>query len=239
MIEGNTILGIIPARGGSKTLPGKNIRDLNGKPLIAWTIEQAKRSAYLDRTILSSDNANIIKVARHWGCEVPFVRPLELAGDASPSIGLILHALESLQETYDYVVLLQPTSPLRSSGDIDACLSLCISQRAPFCVSVSRACQHPVWMHHIDAKGRLVPLLPEADTINQRQQLPPLYVENGALYAAHIERLLEVKGFFTEDTLAYEMPPERSLDIDDELDFLYCALLIKGGMGKPGQERGK
>lgn len=230
MIDGKKILGIIPARGGSKTLPGKNIRDLNGKPLIAWTIEQAKGSVCLDKTILSSDNTDIIRTARNWGCEVPFVRPWELAGDDSPSIGLIIHAILSLPEAFDYIVLLQPTSPLRSSGDIDACLSLCISQKAPYCVSVSKVTQHPRWMHSVDARGRLVPLLPEADTIHQRQQLPPLYVENGALYAARTERLLIDKGFFSKDTLAYVMPPERSLDIDDEFDFLYCALLMQKGI---------
>lgn len=227
MIGGKKILGIIPARGGSKAVPGKNLKDLGGKPLIAWTIEQAQRSLCLDRIILSSDNAAIIVAARQWGCEVPFVRPRELAGDESPSIYLIIHAIQSLREAFDYIVLLQPTSPLRSSGDIDACLSLCVSKKAPFCVSVSRASQHPRWMHSIDEKGRLAPFLTGGASVHQRQQLSPLFVENGAIYAARTECLLQNRGFFNEETLAYVMPPERSVDIDDEFDFLYCAFLLK------------
>nr|HPK54819.1 acylneuraminate cytidylyltransferase family protein [Smithellaceae bacterium] len=117
MIQGKTVLAIIPARGGSKGIPRKNITNLAGKPLIAWTIEEAKKSKYIDRLILSSEDNEIIQVAKEWGCEVPFIRPRELAEDDTLGIEPVLHALNTIKKKYDYVVLLQPTSPLRSVDD--------------------------------------------------------------------------------------------------------------------------
>ncbi len=114
MIAGKTVLAIIPARGGSKGVPRKNIRLLAGKPLIVWTIDEAKKSKYIDRFILSSEDDEIIKIAREYGCEVPFKRPIELAQDDTPGIEPVIHAINTLEDKYDYVVLLQPTSPLRT-----------------------------------------------------------------------------------------------------------------------------
>ena len=134
MIDGRSVLAIIPARGGSKGVPRKNIRPLGGKPLIAWTIEAAHRSAWIDRLILSSEDQEIIDTACAWGCDVPFVRPAELARDCTPGIDPVLHALKQLP-SFDLVVLLQPTSPLRSAADIDRCIERCQRGGAPAAVT--------------------------------------------------------------------------------------------------------
>jgi len=228
MINNNKVLGIIPARGGSKGVPRKNIKLLAGKPLIAWTIEEAKKSQYLDRLILSSEDTEIIITAKTWGCEAPFVRPAELARDDTTGIEPVIHALDQLDEHYDYVVLLQPTSPLRTVEDIDGCIRYCLQEGASACISVSLTDKHPYWMHFIDERRRLHPLLPTAQSIQRRQDLPPVYIENGAVYVAQKDFLLNMKCFTTGETLAYIMPPERSWDIDNEFDF-YCCSLLKGG----------
>ena len=228
MIDGKKILGIIPARGGSKAIPRKNLKLLAGKPLIAWTIEEAKKSQYLDRIILSSEDVEIIETATALGCETPFVRPSELARDDTPGIEPVIHALNCIGEHYDYVVLLQPTSPLRTTDDIDGCIRYCVQEGALVCVSVSLTDKHPCWMHTLDERHRLHPLLQTGQSIERRQDLPPIYIENGAVYVAETNFLLHEKNFITTETLAYIMPPERSWDIDNEADFHYCSLL-KGG----------
>jgi CMP-N,N'-diacetyllegionaminic acid synthase len=128
MIGERKVLGLIPARGGSKGVARKNIREVRGKPLIAWTIEEARRSIYLDRLVLSSEDTEIMEIARSFGCEVPFRRPEELAADDTPGIDPVLHALRELPG-FDYVALLQPTSPLRTAEDIDGCIERCVAKR--------------------------------------------------------------------------------------------------------------
>ncbi|WP_205451066.1 cytidylyltransferase domain-containing protein [Salinibacter ruber] len=145
MINGQSVLGVILARGGSKGLPRKNIRDLAGKPLIAWTIEAGHESEYLDRLILSSDDEEIMTVAEEHGCEVPFRRPDELAQDDTPSMDALLHALNQV-ESHDYVVLLQPTSPLRTADDIDATIARCHQNEGMPCVTVTETDKPPQWM---------------------------------------------------------------------------------------------
>lgn len=226
MIGGKKVLGVIPARGGSKGIPGKNIRILGGKPLIAWTIEAAKGSAYLDRLVLSSDSADIIRVAKEYECEAPFVRPAELARDDTPGVEVPLHAL-SMLPGYEYVVLLQPTSPLRSVADIDGCLEKCVAEKAPACVSVSEAAESPYWMYVIDGQGRLEPFAGKARTFVRRQDIPPAYLLNGAVYAAETPSLISTRSFITGDTVAFPMPRERSLDIDDELDWGFAEYYIE------------
>ncbi|MDD3023740.1 MAG: acylneuraminate cytidylyltransferase family protein [Syntrophomonadaceae bacterium] len=222
MINKQKVLGIIPARGGSKTLPRKNIKILAGKPLIAWTIEEARKSKYIDRLIISSDDDEIIEAAKKWGGVVPFVRPAALAADETPGIEPIIHALNTLEEKFDYVVLLQPTSPLRTVSDIDECIHCCIQQAAPVCVSVSAAAESPYWMYTLSKQQRLYPLLPGVKLIDRRQDFPVVYLLNGAVYVARTDYLLKEKSFISEETVAYIMPAERSWDIDDEMDFLIC-----------------
>ena len=227
MISGKSILAIIPARGGSKGLPRKNIREVGGKPLIAWTIEEAKKSKYIDRLILSSEDEEIIKIAKTWDCEVPFVRPIELAQDDTPGIEPVLHAIKAIPEKYDYVVLLQPTSPLRKVEDIDGCIELCIQNNAPACVSVTEPDKNPYWMFTIDKKGQLNPFVVAARLITRRQDLPKVYALNGAVCVAKRDWLEKNKNFISEETMAYMMDEERSLDIDSESNLNYCDFILK------------
>lgn len=220
------ILAIIPARGGSKGVPRKNIRDLAGKPLIAWTIEEAKKSKYITRLILSSEDKEIIEVAKKYGCEVPFVRPIELAQDNTPGIEPVLHAIEKCPG-YDYVLLLQPTSPLRTVEDIDGCIEFLLNKKLDFCVSVTEAEKSPYWMYKIDNDGQMNLLIEQEELVYRRQDLPPVYMLNGAIYIAKVEKLLEEKSFLTQNTKAFIMCRENSFDIDTELDFLICEQIIK------------
>lgn len=224
MINNKSVLAIIPARGGSKGVFKKNIRQVGGKPLIAWSITEAMKSRYIDKLILSSEDEEIIKVAEVNGCEVPFVRPYELALDDTPGIDPVLHAMEMLPG-YDYIVLLQPTSPLRTVEDIDQCIELCVSYSAQSCVSVTEPDKSPYWMYTIQKDGILEPLL-STPFVTRRQDLPHVYSLNGAVYAAESQWLAQNKTFLTEGTLAYVMPKERSLDIDTELDLKICDFLL-------------
>ncbi len=224
VIEGKTVLAIIPARGGSKGVPRKNIKNVAGKPLIAWTIEEAKKSKYIDRLVLSSEDEEIIAVAETWGCEAPFVRSPELAQDDTPGVEPVLHAVKMLPG-YDYVVLLQPTSPLRSAEDIDGCIEQCITRQVNTCVSVTEPDKSPYWMYELEGDGRLAPVITTDKAYLRRQDLPKVYVLNGAVYVTKCDWLLINKTLVTAETIAYLMPKERSLDIDGELDFVLLEVL--------------
>lgn len=227
MFLGKKILGIIPARGGSKGVPRKNVRVVGGKPLIAWTIDEAKKSKYLDRIILSSDDDEIIDVARQYKCDVPFKRPSELASDDSPAIATVVHAISNMKESFDYLVLLQPTSPMRTVEDIDGCIEKCLNMKSLSCVSVSVVDKSPYWMFSVDDASRMTPILESATLYQRRQDLPLAYTLNGAVYVAECH-WLEAKGEFVDDkTLAYEMPKNRSVDIDTKSDLKYLEFLLK------------
>jgi CMP-N,N'-diacetyllegionaminic acid synthase len=226
MINGKGVLAVIPARGGSKGIPHKNIVDLAGKPLIAWTIETAQKSQYIDRLILSSEDERIMQVARLWGCEVPFKRPDGLAQDNTPGIEPVLHAIRNVPG-YDYVVLLQPTSPLRSTEDIDSCIRNCAEKKAKACVSVTEPDQSPYWMYRINSQGCLQPVMADEPSIYRRQDLPAVYALNGAVYVADSQWLLKEKSFLTEQTVTYKMPRQRSADIDDSMDLLFIRFLLQ------------
>lgn len=227
MYKNKTILGIIAARGGSKGVKRKNLRIVGGKPLIAWTIEAAKRSIYLDRIVLSSEDKEIISTARKWGCEVPFIRPKELSMDETPGILPVLHAIKALPVKYDFIALLQPTSPLRTAQDIDACIEQCISGNHHSCISVVVPEKSPFWMFSRNRKGFLEPLIRRAKISARRQDLPEVYAVNGAVYVADQDRLLKSGSLLLKKTSAYEMPADRSLDIDTELDFLKMEAYLK------------
>jgi len=225
LIGNERVLAVIPARGGSKEVPGKNIRDAGGKPLIAWTIEAARGSRHIDRAVFSSDDAQIIRVARAHGADVPFVREPHLADDRAPMQDVVLDAVARCPG-YEWVVLLQPTSPLRTAADIDGAIEHCVAVKAPSCVSVCEARESPYWMYKMAAGGRLDPLM-GPDTPGNRQELPRTYQLNGAVYVARAEWLRREKTFVTAETVAYEMPASRSLDIDTELDFHVLAVLLR------------
>ena len=224
MIDDKKILAIIPARGGSKGVPRKNIRDLGGKPLIAWTIEEAKKSKYIDRLILSSDDPEIIEVAQSYGCDVPFVRTAELAQDDTPGIEVVLDAVQRCLG-YTHVLLLQPTSPFRTHKHIDDLIDEFNKLELNCSVSVTTASKHPMWTYSMTDKNVLVPFLNKKIPSN-RQALPAAYVLNGALYMAAINWLQKNKSFLNSETVGFYMSSESSIDIDTELDFKLCAFLI-------------
>jgi CMP-N,N'-diacetyllegionaminic acid synthase len=217
MLNGKKILAVIPARGGSKRVPRKNLRPILGKSLLDRSIEVALQSRYIDRLIVSSEDAEIIEAAKKAGADVPFVRPAEFSQDTSSGMQPVIHAVESLPE-YDYVLLLQVTTPLRDVHDIDNALEFCLNQNANFCVSVKEVSESPYWMFKINDENKLVSLL--AEKIPSRSQdLPLVTILNGAVYIANTTSFLKSKTFLTEETLGYKMSREHSLDIDTEADM--------------------
>lgn len=230
MIDKKRVLGLVVGRGGSKGLPGKNLKILAGQPLIAWTIQTALASRYIDRLILSSDDREIIATAEKHGCPAPFVRPANLAQDDSTAVEVALHALDALDEQFDLLVWLQPTSPLRNGRDIDGCLELGASGDAPGCVSVTRLGKPPEWMFYKNGDAQLRPLLGDWDIPTRRQETDPVYSLNGAVYVVGTTRLKAEKRFLSPETLAYEMPPERAVDIDSEQDLRLAEALLTEGI---------
>lgn len=229
MIGDKKVLAIIPARGGSKGIYRKNIQILAGKPLIAWTIDVALKVSEIDRVILTTDDPEIATVGQRYGCDVPFMRPDELAGDDAPGIAPVLHALEMLPG-YDIVVLLQPTSPLRLKEDVAACIKV-VATGAPACVTV-QSLQHGIHLlYEMDSRANLVPACSENFSTVRRQDTPKVKMLNGAVYAADIAELRKHKSFLFQGVKAYEMPPDRSIDIDEKLDMEMAHFLLSKRLG--------
>jgi len=227
MMGSRRILALIPARGGSKGVPRKNIRPVGGKPLIAWTIEAARASRHIDRVVLSSDDVEIIEVAQKLGCEAPFRRPAELATDEADAMSVVRHALSSLPEQYDYLVLLQPTSPMRKTQDIDGAIELCLARNAPACVSVCETEKSPYWMMTLGSDGAIAPLVSADKIPDRRQDAPRAYALNGAVYVGAVPHLVGGQSFFAPGAMGYVMPKERSFDIDSELDLKLVDFLLR------------
>jgi len=219
------ICGLIPARGGSKGIPRKNIKVLAGKPLIAWTIEQALASGSLDSVVVTTDDEEIAEVARRYGAAVPFLRPPELARDDTPSLDPVLHAMDRLTD-HDALVLLQPTSPLRTAGDIDGCVELALSRELDSVVSVCEPGKHPMWMYRMDKEQHLSRLI-EGPEYTRRQDLPLVYAVNGALYFSDFAWLRRTRKFVTADSVGYVMPAERSIDLDTPLDWRLAEAILE------------
>lgn len=219
MIDGLSVLAVIPARGGSKGLPRKNLLPLAGKPLMAWTIEATLASAYVDRVVLSSENQEIIEAGRQWGCDIPFPRPTELASDTARTIEVLHHLLRNLDRQYNLVVQLQPTSPFRNALDINAALEYCLAAQAPACVSVCRVEKSPHWTFSLSDKGTMSPIIPLPRGKSRRQELTDFFELNGAIYLAQSEWIAQRDSFLSKDTVGYVMPAERSLDIDTAEDL--------------------
>lgn len=229
MYDGRRILAVIPARGGSKGLPGKNIRPLGGRPLIAWSIEAGLQSRFVDRVIVSTDSNEIADVARAAGAEVPFLRPPELATDDAKGVDAIIHAIDWYRgkcDPFDLVLVLQPTSPLRTPEDIDRAVELFFKKKACSVVSVCQTDHHPWWANTLPADGSMKDFLrPELSNTN-RQNLPVFYRLNGAIYLTDISFLEQTLTFITAGTFAYSMPAERSVDIDSLLDFYLAEAIL-------------
>jgi CMP-N,N'-diacetyllegionaminic acid synthase len=219
MIGRHSVLAVVPARGGSKAVPGKNILPIAGRPLLQWTVEAAAASKYIDRLIVSSDDEQIIEVATRLGCEAPFTREAALSGDEASSIDVVVDAVTRVPG-FAIVVLLQPTSPLRITADIDGVLELLEARSAPACVSVRPAQEHPYLTFELDADEQLRHFVPPpANASLRRQDLPPAWCLNGAVYAARVDWLVRERTFLSAHTVGYPMSPERSLDIDTPADI--------------------
>jgi CMP-N,N'-diacetyllegionaminic acid synthase len=226
----DNVIGIITARGGSKGILNKNLATLAGKPLISWTIEAAQQSRMLQRVIVSTDDEMIAETARQWNAEVPFMRPAELAQDDSSHISVIVNAIEWLEnkDHYrpDYVMLLQPTSPLRTHQDIDEAIELALGRKAVAVVSVCEAAKHPWKMFRLNESGTIARFYDHGLVYPRRQDLIQAYEENGAIYLNSRESLLQERTFFPEETYPYIMPIERSLDIDTPWDLHIANLIL-------------
>lgn len=231
MIAGKKVLGLIPARGGSKGLPGKNTRDFCGRPLIRWTIDAALESGCLDDLVVTTDSRDIAEIARGGGAEVPFLRPPELATDTASSIDVVIHALDWMQAAgrpFDIVVLLEPTSPLREASDIQAGVSLLLSSRAGSVVGVCRAeSTHPAFMYRQGGDGRLAPFLDVQPTGLRRQDIEPVFYLEGSLYVSWIDVFRHRRSFYHDDTVGYEVPKWKSIEIDDMTDFVMAEAVAR------------
>lgn len=218
------VLGIIPARGGSKGIPRKNIKPLCGKPLIAYTIEAAARSKRLTRTIVSTEDAEIGQVARSLGADVPFLRPADLAADTTPTLPVVLNVIETLDvqgEGYDAVCLLQPTSPLRRAEDIDACIDLLETTGCDSVISVVPVPEsyNPHWVYMRSAGGRMTLSTGETEPITRRQDLPPAFHRDGSVYVTRTAVLVNNGSLYGGNVCGYEMRAEFSTNIDTADDW--------------------
>lgn len=227
------VLAIVPARAGSKGLPGKNIRPLGGKPLLAWPIAAALGARHVHRTIVSTDDAGYAEIARAYGADVPFLRPAELASDAAPSIGFILHAIDTLAkagDVFDHVALLEPTSPLTEASDVDAAMEqlLAAGDRADAIVGVAPLeATHPAFAIRRDDAGVIRPLLADSfGELPRRQDLEPVFVLDGTLYISAVEALRRERGFAHARTLGYVTDRFKALEVDDLVDFLCIEALM-------------
>ena len=228
MYKNHIVVCVIPARGGSKGLPGKNIKMFCGKPLIAHTIEQARQSKYIDRVIVSTEDENIAQVSLESGAEVPFMRPMELAGDGIATIDVLLHAITWLEcnDKYSFgiFVLLHITTPLRSIEDIDESIALLVEEKADNVFSVAEAHRNPYFnMVELNKSGYAA--LVKQGNFTTRQAAPLVYDMNSSIYVWWKELLKEKKKIFLDKTKIYIMPKERSIDIDDAIDFRLAEIL--------------
>ncbi|MEQ8352754.1 MAG: acylneuraminate cytidylyltransferase family protein [Leptospiraceae bacterium] len=225
MYRGKRFLGIIPARQGSRGLPGKNIMNLCGKPLIGWSIETASRSVYLDECIVSSDGEDILSIAKTFGASVPFVRPIELATDSATSIAVVVHALDFFKNEkgieFDYIVLLEPTSPLREDGDIDRMIERIIELEDSFdaIVSVGEVREHPSIMKRI-LENEIEPFCPGLPMTTRRQDNAVAFFPYGVAYITRAEVLRSEQTFYPKRTTWYEIQRYQCYEIDDLYDFL-------------------
>lgn len=226
MYQDKKILAVITARSGSKRLLNKNILNLAGKPLIAWTIEAGKKSRYIDKLIVSTDTNEIKNVSQYYGAEVPFLRPTELSADNSDSVSVLKHAIDYTNENFDYILLLQPTSPLRSAEDIDKAIEM-LNDNTQAVVSVCEAEHSLLWCNTLPGDFSMADFI-KKDVKNKRSQdLPIFYRLNGAIYISEVDYFYEQNGFWGDRTKAYLMPRERSVDIDTWIDFKLAEAILQ------------
>ena len=218
-----TLIALIPARRGSKGIPKKNLREFKGQPLIAWSIKQALECSFIDRVIVSTEDEEIAEIAKIFGAEIPFSRPTNLANDSSLIIETVLHAINNLNDVDD-VLLMQPTSPLRRVEDINNIVQLRNKFKSQSAVSLVKVSEYPQWMYSLDGQ-KMYPLLAKKNSSERRQNFKKIHILNGSLYLSSRKHLIETGSFVSEDTIPYIMPPEFSIDIDEESDWEYAEFL--------------
>lgn len=227
MLNNKTFLAVIPARGGSKRLPRKNVLDLAGKPLIVWTIEAAKNSRYIDKFIVSTDDQEIKKVSEHFGAEV-LTRPGELATDTASSVDVVLHAINAQNQRYDYVILLQPTSPLRTAQHVDEAIELLFQKNANAIISVCETDHSPLWTNTLPEDGSMDNFIREEVKGKRSQDLPTYYRLNGAIYIVKTDSVkIDKTLLLAKHCFSHAMDKQTSIDIDNSLDFELCKLQIE------------
>jgi CMP-N,N'-diacetyllegionaminic acid synthase len=223
-VDPAAVLTLIPARGGSKGLPGKNTRPFLGKPLITRTIDAARDSGVAGRIVVSTDDADIARVSAESGAQVPFLRPAEIASDSAPVLGAALHALDwfATHEGWlaEWLFLLQPTSPLRTADDIRRAFEIVHCENTDAVVAVSDTKFHPFWVKTLNPFGHLQPFIAEQKAPARRQELPPAYALNGLLYLVRTSTLREEGAFCPKKSWPLIIPSIRAFDIDSEEDFL-------------------
>lgn len=227
MYQDKRILAVIPARGGSKGIPGKNIKNLCGHPLIAYTIYAARKSKYIDDVVVSTDSDDIAGIALRYGAEVPFLRPASLSGDTAKSIDALVHARDVLAEEgrhYDSIVFMQPTSPLRHSAEVDEAIEVFYSHGALGLASVTEVTESPLLTRSIGEGGVLHPIIPTSSTV-RRQDMPKFYHVSGAIYINRSD-VLTPKTSLNDNPIAYIMEKDRSLDIDCLEDFMRAEQIL-------------
>lgn len=228
MYNNKKFLAIITARSGSKGIRDKNIKEMDGRPMIAYTIEAAKKSGIFDTVMVSTNSERYAQISKEYGAEVPFLRPQNLASDTSNSMDVIEHVLLELGKsghTYDYFMLLQPTSPLRTEADITKAVELLFEKHANCVVSVCEAEHTPIYMNTIDASLSIDDFIPK-NAAKRRQDLPKYYRLNGAIYLCDTGYFLKYKDFYKSGSYAYIMDRGNSVDIDDEIDFKLAEILL-------------
>ena len=225
MFKNKTFLAIIPARGGSKRLPRKNILDLCGKPLISWSIEAGLKSKYVDKVVVSSDDTEILNISNEFKVQV-IKRPNELASDTSTSFDAVKHAIDNL-ESYEYILLLQPTSPLRNQNHIDKAIEILEEKNADAVISVCEMNHNSVWSNTLDDSSSMEGFISDNLLNNRSQDLKKHYRLNGAIYLCKTDKLLKEKSFFLKKNIfAYVMNSNDSIDIDRKEDFELASLYL-------------
>lgn len=230
------MLAIIPARGGSKGIPRKNIKLLCGKPLIVYTIEAAVAAKSIDQIILSTDDPEIAEIAGNYDVEIPFMRPAHLAQDDSLAIDNYIYTIDRLNTSnsaqYDEFVVLQPTSPFRSASDINDAIELFHEKNADSLISVCEASDPPLWAKKIDSTGKLNDYFNIDIGNKNRQELEPSFMPNGAIFILKLSLLKSNCSYYSDKTYPYIMPPDRSVDIDTIFDFEFAEFLMSRSMYK-------
>ena len=229
MYKNKTFLAIIPARGGSKGLPRKNIKELCGKPLIAWSIETGLSSKYIDKLMVTTDSPEIASIAEKYGASVPFLRPSYLASDTATTFDTVKHVIDFYDDMFDYIILLEPTSPLRKEGDIDNMIEKLVDNKNLFdsIVSIGEAHEHPSIMKKITKTGQIMDYCPSLEMKSRRQDNDTAYFPYGVAYIAKTSVFMKEETFYTQRCNSYKVDRYQCYEIDDIYDFLIIESILK------------